>query len=155
MEESITLAKFAKKLTIVHRRDEFRASKIMQKRVFDLKGKIDIVWDSEVTEVFGDRFVKGVRIKNLKTGKTGEILCDGMFLAIGHIPNTAWLGGSGLKLDKAGYISGVMTNLPGVFAAGDVMDPRYRQAVTSAGTGCMAAMEAEKYIENLKATGKY
>lgn len=155
MEESIMLTKFAKKVTIIHRKDEFRASKIMQQRVLDLKDKISIVWGTAVTEVFGDKFVKGVRIKNLKTGKVGELACDGMFLAIGHEPNTKWLATSGIKLDEKGYIPGVVTNLPGVFAAGDVMDPRYKQAVTSAGTGCMAAMEAEKFIENLKATGKY
>jgi len=154
MEEAITLAKFAKKVIIIHRRDELRATKIMQERVFKTKN-ISIIWDSVVTDVFGEVFVKGVKVKNVKTGKKSEVKCDGMFLAIGHIPNTNWLKGSGLKLDKKGYIPGVVTNLPGVFAAGDVMDSRYRQAVTSAGTGCQAALEAEKYIENLKTTGKY
>lgn len=155
MEESLMLAKFVKKLTIIHRRDEFRASKIMQARVLGMKDKISILWDTEVLKVFGEKFVKGIRVRNLKTGKETDLDCDGMFLAIGHVPTTQWLAGSGLKLDEKGYIPGVVTSLPGVFAGGDVMDPRYRQAVTSAGTGCMAAMEAEKYIENLKATGKY
>lgn len=155
MEESIMLTKFAKKVTIIHRRDEFRASKIMQDRVLSEKAKIAIVWDSTVSEVYGDKFVKGVKVQNLKTNKITDLQAEGMFLAIGHIPNTAWLKGSGIKLDEEGYIPSVKTNLPGVFAAGDVMDLHYRQAVTSAGTGCMAALEAEKYIEQLKGTGKY
>lgn len=154
MEEAIMLTKFAKKVTIIHRRNEFRASKIMQQRVLGMK-EISVLWDSTVTEVFGQAFVQGVKVKNLKTGKTSSLACDGMFLAIGHLPTTAWLKGSGIKLDKKGYIPSVVTNLPGVYAAGDVMDARYRQAVTSAGTGCQAALEAEKYIENLRATGKY
>lgn len=155
MEESITLYKFAKKITLVHRRDEFRASKIMQNRVFELKDKISVVWDTVPTEVVGDKFVKGVKTKNLKTGKESEIPSQGFFLAIGHVPNTKWLENSGVEFDKKGYIPEVVTNLPGVFAGGDVMDFRYMQAVTAAGTGCQAAMEAEKYIEHLKATGKY
>ena len=151
MEESLALYKFAKKVTIIHRKNEFRASKIMQDRVLNLKDKISVIWDSEATEVFGDKFVKGVKIKNLKTGKNSELHIDGLFLAIGHIPNTGFLKGF-LELDAAGYVkvAGVKTSLDGVFAAGDVMDPRYRQAVTSAGTGCMAALEAEWYLERGK-----
>lgn len=157
MEETLALYKFAKKVYIVHRRREFRASKIMQERVMKLKDKVSIVWESDVTEVVGDgKFVKGVKVKNVNTSKESTLACDGMFLAIGHIPNTKIF--KGVKLDDHGYViatSGAKTNLPGVFAAGDVRDPVFKQAVTSAGTGCMAAIEAERYIENLKATGKY
>ena len=149
MEEALMLSKFASKVTIVHRRDELRAVKVLQKRIFSQK-KISIIWDSTITEVFGEVFVKGVKIKNLKTNKITDFPCDGFFLAIGHIPTTSWLKGSDLKLDNKGYIPAVATNLPGVFAAGDVMDPRYRQAVTSAGTGCQAALEAEKFLETLE-----
>lgn len=157
MEESLALYKFAKKIYIVHRRDEFRASKIMQGRVLKLKDKIEIIWDSVPVEVKGDKFVKSVKIKNLKTNNETEIMADGMFLAIGHIPNTKIFEGK-IKLDKVGFIEtdkNVHTSLPGVYAAGDVQDHVYKQAVTSAGTGCMAALEAEKYIENLKAEDKY
>lgn len=156
MEESLALSKFAKNVTIVHRKNEFRASTIMQDRVLQLKDKISVIWDTEVIEVFGDRFVKGVRIRNLKKGSVSELSADGMFLAIGHIPNTLFLKGF-IDLDDAGYIkvAGVKTSVDGVFAAGDVMDPRYRQAVTSAGTGCMAALEAEWWVERMKAGGKF
>jgi thioredoxin reductase (NADPH) len=158
MEESLALYKFAKKVTIIHRNDTFRASKIMQDRVLKLKDKISVVWDTGVTEVIGDgKFVKGVKIKNLKTNKEGEIPCDGMFLAIGHIPNTKMLGGK-IKLDEHGYIitdKRSKTNIEGVYAAGDVQDPVFKQAVTSAGSGCQAAIEAERRIENLKAKGEY
>lgn len=155
MEEALALIKFAKKITIVHRRDEFRASKIMQDRVLKEK-KIKVIWDSEIVEVVGTKFVEGAKLKNKKTGKVTDVKCDGIFLAIGHIPNTKVF--KGVKLDKAGYIiadKNVNTNLKGVYAAGDVQDPRYRQAITSAGSGCKAAMESEKYIENLKGIGKY
>ncbi len=147
MEESLALYKFAKKVTIIHRKNEFRASQIMQDRVLKLKDKISVIWDSDVIEVLGDKFVKGVKVRNLKSGKVSNLACDGMFLAIGHVPNTSFLKGF-LDLDERGHIKvqGVRTSVRGVFAAGDVMDPRYRQAVTSAGTGCMAALEAEWFV---------
>ena len=152
MEESLALYKFAKKVTIVHRRDKLRASKIMQDRVFAKKDKIKIIWDSAVEEVIGDgKFVKDVKVKNLKTGKASELKADGMFLAIGHLPNTKFLKGK-VKLDKLGYIvtdKFSRTNVKGVYAAGDCQDPVFKQAVTSAGTGCMAALKAEKHVESL------
>ncbi|MBI2547895.1 thioredoxin-disulfide reductase [Candidatus Woesearchaeota archaeon] len=153
MEESLMLTKFARLVTIIHRRDEFRASKIMQQRVLSMTDKVKIIWDTTITAIVGNTFVTGVKTKHLKTGKEVLLPCEGVFLAIGHDPNTKWLGKS-IELDDHGYIKvhGVKTSLPGVFAAGDVMDPRYRQAVTSAGTGCMAALDAERYIELLHAT---
>ncbi len=153
MEETLSLYRFASRITIIHRRDRFKASKIMQHRVLKLKDKVNVIWDSVVSEVLGDgRFVTGVKIKNVKTGKESEIKCEGVFLAIGHTPNTKVFQKL-VKLDKLGYIKtdrNCKTNLPGVFAAGDVQDKVYRQAITSAATGCMAAIEAEKYIEELE-----
>lgn len=157
MEESLALYKFAKKIYIIHRRDAFKASKIMQDRILKLKDKIEIIWNTDVVEVKGNKFVESIKIKNLKTGKISEIKTDGMFLAIGHIPNTAIFKGI-VGLDEHGYIITDKlgkTNVDGIFAAGDVQDSVFKQAVTSAGTGCMAALNAEKYIENLKANGKY
>ena len=158
MEESLALYKFAKKIYIVHRRDAFKASKIMQDRVLKLKDKIQIVWNSAATEVLGDsKFVTGVKIQDVNTNKVSQLKCDGFFLAIGHTPNTQVFAGK-IALDKQGYIvtdKNSRTNVPGVFAAGDVQDPRFKQAATSAGTGCQAALEAEKFVENLKAEGKY
>ncbi len=156
MEESLALYKFAKKIFIIHRRDEFKASKIMQERVLALKDKIEVIWDSVPVQVLGEKFVKAVKIKNIKTNKEIEIPTDGFFLAIGHIPNTDFLKGF-VDLDEHGFIrvNSVSTSQPGVFAAGDVMDPRYKQAITSAGSGCKAALEAEWFIESLKANGKY
>lgn len=156
MEESLMLTKFARLVTIIHRRNEFRASKIMQQRVLHMQDKVKVLWDTTVTAIVGNTFVTGVKTKNVKTGKESLLPCEGVFLAIGHDPNTKWLGKS-VVLDDHGYIkvTGVKTSLPGVFAAGDVMDPRYRQAVTSAGTGCMAALDAERYIELLNATNVY
>lgn len=148
MEESLFLTKFVSKVTVVHRRDSFRASKIMQERFFKNK-KCGVVWDSAVEEVMGDgRKVGGVKLKSLKTVKVTDFKCDGVFLAIGHVPNTSIFQGK-LGLDEKGYIKAdrfMKTNIPGVFAAGDVADPRYRQAVTAAGMGCQAAMEAEKWL---------
>jgi thioredoxin reductase (NADPH) len=147
MEEGTFLTKFASKVTIVHRRNELRASKIMQERALK-NPKISFVWDSAVDEVLGNGHVDGVRLKNLKTGATTDMKCDGVFVAIGHQPTTAFLGGQ-LKLDENGYIATdgrTRTNVPGVFAAGDVMDSRYRQAITAAGAGCMAALEAERFL---------
>ena len=154
MEEATFLTKFATKVTIVHRRDKLRASKIMQDRA-EKNPKISFVWDTVIEEVYGDSKaggVTGVRFKNVKTGKTEDFKCDGLFIAIGHEPNSK-LFTRQLELDAGGYIlthDGTQTNVPGVFACGDVQDHVYRQAVTAAGTGCMAAMDAERYLENQK-----
>jgi thioredoxin reductase (NADPH) len=148
LEEALYLSKMTSKVTLIHRRDAFRASKIMQQRVFD-NPKIDVVWDTVVDEVLGDETVSGVRLRNLKTGATTDFRIDGLFVAIGHDPNTGFLNGA-VATDDKGYIVPVehtMTNVPGVFAAGDVVDTRYRQAVTAAGDGCRAAMDAERWIE--------
>ncbi|MEK6922360.1 MAG: thioredoxin-disulfide reductase [Nanoarchaeota archaeon] len=158
MEESLALHKFANKITIIHRRDKFRASKIMQDRIFKLSDKISIKWNSIVTEVLGDgKFVTSVKIKDINANNESEMKCQGVFYAIGHNPNTKIFNNL-IELDEEGYIKTdkrVNTNLPGVFAAGDVQDRIYKQAITSAGAGCKAAIEAEKYIENLKAAGGY
>jgi thioredoxin reductase (NADPH) len=149
MEEAIFLTKFASKVTVVHRRDSLRASKIMQQRALD-NPKIEVVWDSVISEIFGNGKVAGARIKSLKTGEEGEIPAGGVFVAIGHTPNTSLFEG---QLDlSGGYIvtagDNTQTSVPGVFAAGDVVDFRYRQAITAAGMGCMAAIDAERYLEN-------
>jgi thioredoxin reductase (NADPH) len=151
IEEGIFLTKFATKVTIIHRRDKLRASKIMQERAFKNK-KIDFIWDSVVEEILGDREkgITGVRIRNIKTGEVSIKECQGVFVAIGHTPNTKLFEGQ-VEMDDKGYIvtnnHTSETNVPGVFAAGDVQDHRYRQAITAAGTGCMAAMDAEKFLE--------
>lgn len=151
MEEATFLTKFATKVTVVHRRDALRASKIMQERA-ERNSKISFVWDTVIENVFGDPKaggVTGVSFKNVKTGKTEDFKCDGLFIAIGHEPNTKLFVGQ-LDLDPAGYIvtrDGTHTNVPGVFACGDVQDHVYRQAITAAGTGCMAAIDAERYLE--------
>jgi thioredoxin reductase (NADPH) len=147
MEEATFLTKFATKVTIVHRRDQLRASQIMQKRAKD-NPKISFVWDSGIDEILGAEMVEGVRLKNLKTGATGEMKCGGVFMAIGHQPTVGFLNGQ-LKLDENGYIAAddrTRTSVEGVFAAGDVMDHRYRQAITAAGAGCKAAIEAERWL---------
>ena len=147
MEEASFLTKFASKVTVVHRRDTLRASKIMQERARS-NPKISFVWNSAVDEVLGNGHVSGVRLKDLSTGKTAELKADGLFVAIGHEPTTKFLAGQ-LKTDENGYVvtdGRTRTSVPGVFAAGDVMDTRYRQAVTAAGTGCMAALEAERWL---------
>lgn len=148
VEEALFLTKFATKVTVVHRRDQLRASKIMQERAFE-NDKIDFVWDSVVTQISGNGKVQGARIKNVKTGEERELPVGGVFVAIGHIPNTALFEGQ-LEM-TGGYIvtpkDGTETSVPGVFAAGDVVDFRYRQAITAAGMGCMAAMDAERYLE--------
>ena len=160
MEETIALTKFATKVYIVHRRDAFRASKIMQQRVLNLEkeGKVEIVWNHSPTAVTGDgKFVTGVKVKDVNSGEEKELKVDGFFLAIGHIPNTQFLEGL-VDLDDHGFIKTdrrMHTNLPGVFSAGDVQDHIYKQAITSAGTGCQCALEAERYIEDLKNTNKY
>lgn len=153
MEEANFLTKFASKVTVVHRREALRASKIMQERAFT-NPKIKFVWDSVVDEVLGvqEKRVKGVMLKNVKTGERTELKTDGLFIAIGHRPNTSIFKGQ-IETDDVGYIitknGSTETSVPGVFAAGDVADKKYRQAVTAAGTGCMAAIDAEKYLETL------
>ena len=152
MEEALFLTKYATKVTVIHRRDKLRASKIMQERSMKNR-KIAFIWDSTVEEVYGDLKdggVKGVRLKNLKTDEIQDFKCDGLFIAIGHEPNTKLFAGQ-LELDERGYVlthDGTATNIPGVFACGDVQDHVYRQAVTAAGTGCMAAMDAERFLED-------
>ncbi|OGR56897.1 MAG: thioredoxin-disulfide reductase [Elusimicrobia bacterium RIFCSPLOWO2_02_FULL_39_32] len=149
MEEALFLTKFASKVSLIHRRDEFRASKIMQERA-KKNEKINFVLSSTVEEVFGNEIVEGVKVKNLKNGSIFKIFCKGFFVAIGHKPNTDVFKGQ-IQLDEKGYIitdGRTRTNVPGVFACGDVMDLRYRQAVTAAGTGCMAALEAERFLES-------
>jgi len=148
MEDTIFLTKFVNHATIVHRRKELRASKILQERAFK-NPKISFVWDTIVEEVLGDRKVEGVRIGNVKTGKQDVLKCDGVFIAIGHQPNTAMFQGQ-IELDQKGYVvisQGTATSVEGVFAGGDVRDFHYRQAVTAAGDGCRAAMDAEYYLE--------
>ena len=152
LEEAIYLTKFASKVTVVHRRDALRASKIMQDKAF-ANTKIDFIWDSEVAEVkdVEKGEVTGIVVRNLKTGKLSDLPLDGVFIAIGHTPNTSLFAGQ-IDLDANGYIvtkEGTRTNVPGVFAAGDVQDHVYRQAVTAAGSGCMAAIDAERYLEGL------
>jgi len=149
-EEALALSKFARNITIVHRRNKLKASKIMQDRVFKNK-RIKIVWDSDLIEVLGDGTkVTGAKLRNNKTNKVIEKKCNGIFMAIGHKPNTGIFNGI-IKLDEKGYVitdRNMATNVKGVWAAGDVQDSRYKQAVTAAGTGCQAALEAEKYLES-------
>ena len=152
MEEAIYLTRFATKVTVIHRRDSLRASKIMQDKALS-NPKIHFIWDSEIAEVqdVGKGEVTGVVVRNLKTGQTHEVPLDGVFIAIGHTPNTALFRGQ-IELDEAGYIRthhGTKTSCPGIFAAGDVQDHVYRQAVTAAGSGCMAAIDAERYLDGL------
>ena len=149
MEESLFLTKFASKVTIVHRRDEFRASKIMAARALEHE-KIEVLWNTVVTEVHGENGVESVTLEDTVTGETRELRTDGVFVAIGHKPTTDLFKGQ-LDLDENGYLiagldGGTRTSLEGVFAAGDVADHTYRQAVTAAGTGCMAAIDAERWL---------
>jgi thioredoxin reductase (NADPH) len=150
LEEALFLTKFASKLTVVHRRDTLRAAKIMQDRAF-ANDRINFLWDSVVTEVQGDGKVAGVVVKNLKTGDESKLEASGLFVAIGHLPNTSLFEGQ-VEL-RDGYIvtetGATQTSVPGVFAAGDVVDSKYRQAVTAAGMGCMAAIDAERYLEGI------
>lgn len=148
MEEAEYLTKFASKVYLVHRRDEFRASKAMQEKIFANK-KIEIVWNSVLDSAHGSDALEYVKVKNVKTDEFSEIKAKGLFYAIGHKPNTEFLKGQ-IDLDKLGYIKTkpdtMETNIPGVFAAGDVQDHKYRQAISAAGTGCMAALEAERWL---------
>jgi thioredoxin reductase (NADPH) len=149
LEEAIFLTKFASKVTVVHRRDELRASKIMQDRALAHE-KIEFIWDSVISEILGEDggLVKGVRIKNVKSDEESEFPCEGVFIAIGHDPNTKIFQGE-IELDDKGYIvlmGKSQTSVPGVYAAGDVVDPVYKQAVTAAGMGCMAALDAERFL---------
>ena len=148
VEEATFLTKFGSKVYIVHRRDQLRASKIMQQRALT-HPKVEVIWDSAVTEVLGDSIVRQVRLKNMKTGQEAVRPAGGLFFAVGHTPNTAIFKGK-LHLHDNGYIKvhpgTCQTSVEGVFAAGDVQDHVYRQAVTAAGTGCMAAIEAERWL---------
>ena len=151
VEEAMFLTKFASKVKLIHRRDKLRAEKMLQKKLMDNK-KIEIIWDSVVEEIIGDddpKNVKGLKIKNVKNNKTSDLKIEGLFIAIGHDPATQ-LFKDQLKMDKEGYLitkpDSTETNVPGIFAAGDVKDKIFRQAVTAAGMGCMAALEAEKYL---------
>jgi thioredoxin reductase (NADPH) len=152
VEEAVYLTRFASKVTVIHRRDTLRASKIMQDKAF-ANPKIEFIWDSEVADVLdeGKGEVTGIVVRNLKSGRATTLPLDGVFIAIGHTPNTSLFAGQ-IDLDANGYIrthSGTKTSVAGVFAAGDVQDHIYRQAVTAAGSGCMAAIDAERYVEGL------
>ena len=153
VEEAIFLTKFASKVKLIHRRDKLRAEKLLQKKLMDNK-KIEIIWDTVVEEVLGNKEPKNVtslKIKNIKSNKVSELKIDGLFIAIGHEPATSLFKGQ-LDMDKEGYVvtkpDSTVTNIPGVFAAGDVKDKIFRQAVTAAGMGCMAALEAEKFLSH-------
>jgi thioredoxin reductase (NADPH) len=149
LEEALFLTRFATKVTVLHRREELRASRIMQQRAFD-HDKIEFRWNTVVTEVLGDDAVTGVATRDTVTGEEGRLDVTGVFVAIGHEPNTSLVKGQ-LELDEGGYVltnEGSRTSVEGVFAAGDVQDRVYRQAVTSAGSGCMAAIDAERWLEH-------
>lgn len=154
VEEAIYMTHHASHVTLIHRRDSLRAEQILQKRLFE-NPKVSVIWDNAVDEIIGGgapEVVTGVRLKNVKTGEMQELELDGVFVAIGHSPTTAVFQGQ-VKLDAEGYVitkpGTTETSIPGVFAAGDVQDKTYRQAVTAAGTGCMAALEAEKFLGNI------
>ena len=156
MEEALFLTRFGSKVTVMHRRDGLRASKIMAERA-KAHPKIEFLWNTVVEEVLGEPLMSGLKIRNLVTGERREFKADALFIAIGHDPNTAIFKGQ-LELDKAGYIvspDGVRTNIEGVFVAGDVYDIRYKQAITAAGMGCKASMDAERYLEALEAAGAH
>jgi thioredoxin reductase (NADPH) len=152
MEEAVFLTRFARQVTVVHRRDTLRATLPLQE-LARRNPKIAFRWNSRVEAILGDREqgVQGVRIRDRENGATEDLVCDGLFIAIGHTPNTALFAGQ-LDMDSEGYLvtgKGTETNVPGVFAAGDVQDPDFRQAITAAGSGCMAALQAERFLENL------
>jgi thioredoxin reductase (NADPH) len=149
IEDALYMTKFASEVVVIHRRDELRASKIMQQRAFDNE-KIRFEWNTVVTEVLGDEVVEALRLRDTITGEERKLAVEGFFVAIGHIPNTGFLEGQ-VALKESGYIETptpwrTVTSVPGVFAAGDAMDDYYRQAVTAAGTGCMAALDAERWL---------
>ena len=151
MEEALFLTKFATKVYIVHRRDSFRASKIMQDRALG-NDKIEVLWNKEMTEIHGSESVESVSLADTKDGSSSEVNIDGVFMAIGHTPNVDFLAGL-VELDEKGYVktgftTETSTSVPGVFAAGDVADSIYRQAVTAAGTGCQAAIDAERWLDH-------
>ena len=149
VEEATFLTKFARTVTVVHRRDKLRASKLMQDRAMSNE-KISFAWNSVVEDILGKDLVTGVRLKNIVTGASTDLACAGVFVAIGHRPNTDLVKGQ-LEMDEHGYIltsRGTHTTVPGVFAAGDVQDATYRQAITAAGSGCMAAIDAERFLEH-------
>ncbi len=150
VEEAIFLTKFASEVSLIHRRSQLRASKIMQERAFN-NPKIKLVWDTVVEDVLGENEVKGLKLKNVKTNETSSLVCEGFFVAIGHTPNTQLFEGQ-LKLLPNKYIetkpNSTKTSTDGIFASGDVQDFVFRQAITAAGSGCMAALECEKYLEN-------
>jgi len=159
VEEALYLANIAEEVVVVHRRDSFRSEKILQDKIMDRaeNGNVTIKWNSELDEVLGDDMgVTGMRIKNRETGETEEIALEGVFVAIGHSPNTGIfegqleMEGGYLKVQSGTEGNATQTSIEGVFAAGDVMDHIYRQAITSAGTGCMAALDAERYLDNLE-----
>ncbi len=149
MEEANFLTRFASKVYVIHRRHEFRASKIMADRVLK-NPKVEVIWDTEMVDVNGEKNVESIKLKNVKTGKVNDLKVDGVFVAIGHKPNTDLFKGM-LKMNDVGYIvtegKSTYTSVEGVFACGDVQDPIYRQAITAAGTGCMAAIDAERWLE--------
>jgi thioredoxin reductase (NADPH) len=152
MEEALFLTRFGSKVTVVHRRDAFRASKIMADRVM-AHPKIEVIWNSHVVEAKGEYHLQGLVLENVVTGERSDFAADALFIAIGHDPNTAIFAGQ-LDLDEQHYIvssDGVHTNVPGIFVGGDVYDIRYKQAITAAGMGCKASLEAEKYLEELDA----
>lgn len=155
MEEALFLTRFGKSVTVVHRRDELRASKIMADRAL-ASDKISFAWNSEVAAIHGDQKVTGATLRDTVTGETREVSASGIFVAIGHLPRTELITGQ-VELNEEGYIDvehpSTRTNLPGVFASGDVVDHHYRQAITAAGTGCAAALDAERYLADLEAAG--
>ncbi len=150
IEEATFLSRFADKVTLIHRRDELRASKIMQDRAF-ANPKIEIMWDTVVDDLVGDSKLEGAVVTNVKTGETTTLPVTGLFVAIGHVPNTDLFKGV-LDMEDNGYLitqpDSSYTNIPGVFACGDVQDHTYRQAITAAGSGCMAAIDAERWLES-------
>jgi len=149
LEEATFLTKFARTVTVVHRRDKLRASKIMQDRAMNNE-KISFAWNSIVEEILGKDVVTGVRLRNIVTETTTELACAGVFVAIGHRPNTDLVKGQ-VAMDEKGYVitsRGTATSVAGLFAAGDVQDTKYRQAITAAGSGCMAAIDAERFLES-------